>query len=164
MRLARLAPLLLVAGCHHAATAPPTIDAALGADLAWSADLSMPPDLLLPPDLTTPPDLTPACFVALPDPLVFLGAKVGTASDPMSVVLRNRCSTRVTVVSVLVAGQDAADFGVLPPMLPVVLGTSEQMSAPVIFAPQAPGKRSATLAVTARGAPSLKVGLTGTGF
>jgi uncharacterized protein (TIGR03790 family) len=64
-----------------------------------------------------------------------------------SISVRNHGTTSVSVASVTLRGRDAADFIVVSPVAPAVLGGGDSLALPVRFTPATPGAREAELAV-----------------
>jgi hypothetical protein len=79
--------------------------------------------------------------------VAFAAQKVGTASSPKNVVLKNLGSTDVTFTGIIVTGADPSDF-TQTNTCPASLAAGASCTVTVVFTPQAKGTRTAAITVS----------------
>lgn len=115
----------------------------------------------------------PAIAVAQPATLrlasgvstVAYGPVLTTQSLAKVFTVKNRGLAPLTVTALALAGGEAGDYGLVPPVLPLVLAPGAQTTFTAAFAPTATGTRSTTLSLTSNDPDEavFTLALTGTG-
>jgi hypothetical protein len=95
------------------------------------------------------PALTGPVVTLSPSSLTFPDQPVGTRSDARAVTLTNTGDTPLTISTVHLTGDDAADFGegAMCPVAPDVLPAGASCTIYVAFAPESAGTKSAALEI-----------------